>query len=289
MKFVYIKITDDVGKNKIENFNVSSICSGLDELLEFSFSLEALNKRVFEHSSGIKKLFGKLFDLKLNRTLAKLYDKNEQGLYVILPRAYMANSNSGITKIRKYILKMFYGHKFKLLKKDGNIVEHLQNYLEEAIVTQGVTKQDAKIVMIYNDARNIDFNLVREMIDKYKYLNIYTNTKNTKEYIKRLDDINKEYGSSSTITNGSIKILNSYDICILFDVSKRAIFNKFTPKKPYILDISDSDSDKFNDYLVRFKKSDAYSRFDIKKLNYLFAIYGKVTVAYIMCKILGDA
>lgn len=158
-----------------------------------------LNKRVFEYSKGIlNKVKAKVMDNKLYRIIKS---KEKENIYVLSKSLNRAGKGSAYERIKQYIINMFETAGYMWYMYEGNIKAHLFEYIEEQISQKKM--KNVSLLMIYNEAKNVDIGVLEKLIERYKIVDIYCKRVDDKLNTK-VQNINDTYGSSISI-NTNIK------------------------------------------------------------------------------------
>lgn len=278
MKTVFVGITE---KEKIE-FRELKLNANI-VYREILIPLEMLNKRVFESDRGIlNKIRAHFFDKKL---ISILNDKKSDKIYVLSKTLENAEKKSALSSVKKYIQDIFAKLKYEYYTYNGKIEENVDNYLNEELLKRNVEKSDAKILMVYENSKKINFYLVEKLITEYKTIDIYCVDGKNKEAIKRIDKINEEYGSSVCIKRKLSKQeakATPYDVCIYMEKSDFKIPNA---SKIYLWD---NDSDKFDKYVIMANKNKIINDVNKDYFLYMAKNYGRLKVISLLCKTILD-
>ena len=277
MKTIFINITD---KDKIEcrrlkiNSNVN-----YDELL---IPLKMLNKRVFEDNGILNKVKSYFFDRKL---ISILKYKGKDNIYILSKTLENAEKKSALSSVKKYIQDILNRLEYDYYTYSGSIDENIDNYLIEALKKKHMEKKDARILMIHQNLRNINYYMLENLVGECKTVDIYcVNVKDTK-MTQRLENINEKYGSSICIKNKLSKQeikMNPYDICIYMEKSDFKITNALK------IFMWDNDSDKFDKYVLLANRHKLVSNVNNDYFSYMTKNYGRLKVISLLCKTILD-
>lgn len=178
---------------------------------------------------------------------------------------YITSYELDKNNILKEKLKKFIDDRFvEILSNDTikkNSIRYLENYSSES-----------KLLCIISE--KIDITILLKYIEKFKTVDfLYLNSAD-KNFIKNINNINLEYGSSISFINS--RDLTMYDIYVVFnsvDLSGYVL-----NKKSKYLDLNSSDNDIYSKEYKIFSK---YADEILDKENYSVAKIGKIISIYL--------
>lgn len=293
MKFICVKILNDVktgakGKKHLIELNEVEILKEKSlGVYELSLSLSMLNSRIFEKESFITRLKAKYLDKKILKCIKKVQD--EDTCY-IMPKCIYSNigctQDMAIDKIREYIQYIFNILDLREYKYLGNIKKHVDKYVEHYIKTEKIVPQKGTVLLMYKRRENIDFNIVTYLINIFKNVEIYLEEKTNETLVKKIEDINIEYGSSIKCISRFSNPKTYYALCMVMD-SQYSNFRRHkilnTVSK---IELHDNDLDMFDENLLKVKEYEKTHDLVKENVRNLSNEYGKLKIASILAKIL---
>ena len=293
MKFICVKIVNDVkidNKTKKQSIKLQEIeiikekSSGIYEL---SLSLSMLNSRIFENNTFIGKLKSKSIDRKIIKCIKNIQDDNT--LYILPKALYSKAFLSNVTavdRITNYLQYIFNILGIKEYKYVGDIKKHLSNYIEHYTKTEKLLPQKGTALVMYKHRENIDFNIVKYLINIFKNVEIYLEEKASEILNRKIDDINLEYGSTIKCISRFNNPKTYYVLCMAMDSNysdfrRHKILNT-VPK----IEFCDNDLDMFDENLLKVKEYEKTQNLIKENIRDLSNTYGKLKMASILVKIL---
>lgn len=293
MKFICVRIINDVKgqtkskKQSIELKEIEILKDVSSGIYELSIPLSILNSRLFDTHSLISKLKAKSLDNKIIKNIRKI---QESDTYYILPKFLYVNVESdqgmAINTITEYIQYIFNTLDVSEYKYNANIKRHVDKYVEHYIKTEKVLPEKSTVVLMYKRRANIDFNIITYLIGIFKNVEIYLEEKTNDALLKRIENINMEYGSSIKCISRFNNPKTLYSLCLLMDSNytgfrRHKILNA-VPK----IELYDDDLDMFDENVLKIKDYEKNHDLVRENVRNLSNIYGKLKVASILVKIL---
>jgi hypothetical protein len=201
--------------------------------------------------------------------------------------------------LEKYISNIFKSKKFNdleyiyitsydldkndILKKKLNTF--LDNKFSEIICNDTIKKNSIKYLQDYSNeskilciiSEKIDITILLKYIEKFKIVDFLYMEKLDKNFIKNINNINMEYGS--TISFISSNDLTMYDVYVIFNNVN--LDGYVLNRKSKRLDLTSSDNDI---YSKEYKIYSKYSNEIVNKEN-----YSKTRIGKLICKYLTDS
>ena len=163
----------------------------------------------------------------------------------------------------------------ELIQCDTILKNDIKN-IDKYIIDEKINIQKLRILLIIKNALKFDFDRLFRYLDKYKFVDILKVGDFDKDFFKKINNINKEYGTSVEIKDTKFKNKNAiykYNIYINFDCDEKLLNSGYLlNKKSLYLDMQNSETDRFNVYKKVYDKyKDSYSTkyIDINDFNVL--------------------
>ncbi|MBR5227319.1 MAG: hypothetical protein IKV94_01605 [Clostridia bacterium] len=292
MKVLCLNVTNKISKDdvKIRERNIKLLNDDI-VFKEMLIPLDFLNKRVFVCNKGfIGKLKGKHLDAKIKKVLKSETGNEKLYLCTNLLKLNPKESKASGAQVKQYIDNIMQECKFGEFNYNGNILANIDKYIEELLNKRNKSSHEAKILLVYKELFNIDFIVVKELVTKYKEVDIYSKTNFDCETIKKIENINKELGTTITLKDKRIKQNRKidYDIVIYLDDYRKNFNELRLMSRVSSIELCNNDNDKFDDKVVSLKKNKLYTKINKENLHYLEKNYGRLKVSAILCKIIRD-
>lgn len=245
-------------------------------------------------------LFDILRNSKKSIKIEKYINTFGECIYVYINESIIRNDNI-INKFKNKILEKHISNVFKSKKFDeskyiyitsydldkNNILkEKLMNILDERFIqiigNDTIKKNSIKYLKDYSSqtkilciiSEKIDITILLKFIEKFKMVDfLYLNNKDT-NFIKNINNINLEYGSTISFINSND--LTIYDVYIVFN--NVDLNGYILNKKSKYLDLNSSDNDI---YCKEYKIYSKYSNEIVNKENYSKTRLGKIICTYL--------
>lgn len=283
MKVICINISNSK-KYKKDKLRFTSLNLKQDSksFWELTIPLDLLNKRVFEYSKGIfSRLKGIIWDRIL---ISKIMSKDNESFF-ILPKLLEKEFAEGTAMyaIKLHIIHLINKSGLKLYTYSGDIKSNIQKYIDQELGKQKVSFKDAKIIMLYEEQKNIDYTLIGELLKKYKTIDIMCKNGNKNVIDKKIEKINNSLGSSIVVRNKISKKdlkISEYHIGLCMDENR----NKFGLNNIALIDLCDNDMDKYDKYAILANKNKLYKNINSEYLTYMSKNYGRLKILSLLCK-----
>ena len=293
MKFICVKIVNDVKtdtkikKQLVKLQELEIIKEKKSGIYELTLSLSMLNSRIFENDTFIGKLKSKSIDKKVIKCIKKMQDENT--LYILPKLLYtdvFLSKVAAVDKITEYLQYIFNVLDIKEYKYVGDIKKHLSNYIEYYTKVEKILPQKGTALVMYKHRENIDFNIVKYLINIFKNVEIYLEEKTSDTLNRKIEDINLEYGSSIKCISRFNNPKTYYVLCIAMDSNysnfrRHKILNTVSK-----IELYDNDLDMFDENLLKVKEYEKTQDLIKENIRDLSNTYGKLKIASILVKIL---
>lgn len=191
----------------------------------------------------IYKLFGFCFNSKFDETRSLMIDSkrcNKKILKLFLRHLY---SNEPILVVpSKYTEGNWYKEVLEkpiIVSEQNNLLKNDDQYIKDYIKKNNIAINEVKVLVVIDELTDVIKEKVKELIYKYKIVDIYTKRKAT--YFFSLDfaqEINKELGSNINILDKDEFV--HYNILLVFSHKPSSLFYS---NRAYVLDYHNSDQD----------------------------------------------
>lgn len=283
MKVICINVSNskkhDKGRISYTKLNVKQ---DDNSFLEIIFPLEYLNKRVFEYNKGcLGKIKGKLWDKSVISKIKK-YDYKE--LYILsknLDKQF--DKDTAMYFIKAHITSLMDRAGLKQYSYSGNIKNNIDKYIVNELEKHKIVSEDAKLLLLYEDFRKIDYALLENLAKKYKIVDIMAKNYDKNKFNENIEKINNSLGCSISITNRTSRRnikKSDYNLYLCMDANK----NKFNITNLNTIDLSDNDIDKYDKYAVYANQNNIYKRINNEYYSYATKNYGRLKILSILCK-----
>lgn len=281
MNYIFVNVKELDEEYKVinrainEKLLVKEICFSkikLDEIITLKN-----NKEKFIIKRLINNLKIKTYIKHLNKAIIELR-KDEENLYVL-------SKGASEYKGAEYIKGIFSNLKFIEYNYKGEYINNIPAHIKR--FTEKVQKPviNTKVIMIYKDLDNIDMNVLQNLINNHKFVNILALDDVSKYQIKKVRKFNDNNGTTVSIINKNKKAFKEYDVALFMDcVGNEVKRLRFDVKalKLYVMDVEKDDLDKNNIYMQTLLKENKLLETIVEKLQ---SIYGQNTVASIITKL----
>lgn len=275
MKFLLINL-DSIDKNYIvKKHNID----GTKNLTEFVFN----NKKIINLENNKKSFFGNLkyrwYINKISSTIYKLLDidkKSNEKWYYILSNNILNDAVAHKEIIS--ILSSINGSKYTFVNE---MEQNLPKYILEHARSEKINEHEIKLLLVYKNAKSINYSFIQKMIKKYRKVNIYIKEKPSDLILKQIDKINKENGSFIEIIKYNKKAFVEYNV-VYFVQDLRTNYPRFRlDKNVLVIDEQISSSDKYNSNITFLKQI----KVNIEEIEDLNKQYGILDIASVVRKI----
>ncbi|MCX8074754.1 MAG: hypothetical protein N2749_04110 [Clostridia bacterium] len=152
----------------------------------------------------------------------------------------------------------------------SNIKNHDIKIIDKYIDEENIKAEKVKVLWMIRSQNNFDSVRLLQYIEKFKYVDILKVGIKDKMIDKRVNDINKEYGTIVDIIDK--KKLIDYNVYVNFDLNKDNIGKYIINKKSKFIDFTSVD-DEFDENYIAYKNNEfkiyEYSIININRFNKL--------------------
>jgi len=249
------------------------------EIIEMNFkSQESSVIKKQENVTWIKTLYLKYILSNLERSLSKIVSKNKFSGYTVI---YSNDLKNNII-IKRYLEGIFNKYSIKEYVSVSTIKSNLNKYIDEYTRKNNLEKENIKPLIIVSNTQSLSLNMVEDLNQIYKQIDIYVHEKARKNFHNKIEKINSECGSCISIINRKEKDLRKYNIYIFVDKSlSEHIKYKFNNKGCFI-DFTNKENDKFNDKYIKLENEIKNGKYEASKIKELYELYGKITVSNVI-------
>ena len=177
----------------------------------------------------------------------------------------------------KYLTNKFeqlLGYKLSNTREmDSNIFKYIDEYLDQ---NEQLKSHELNILVVVTDHKNLNINLIANLIKQYKSVNIYIKERNAEYISKRIKQINKTEGTTIEILKKERKSFVEYDIVYFIDDFRENYPRFRLNKNAKVIDLQDVKQDKYNSniiYMNDFLNNQSTNKLNIQELkakyNYL--------------------
>lgn len=238
---------------------------------EIVLSKEKLNKianlKTKLKQNILDKIKVKSFENKINKALG-----TNKALYIL------ANDINVTDKHINYLKELLSKLEIVKLIPQNEMDVNFTKYIEEYVVKNKLVKENIKMLFVYKEIANIDFNVIKTAVNEYKKVNIYIKESITKDIIDRIDSINDTEGTAIEIIKYNKKAFIDYDVVYYVDDYKSNYPRMRLNKKACVIDVETAFTDKFNTNIILFNKI----RNEITEIDYLRERYGLLPIACVL-------
>lgn len=238
---------------------------------EIILSKEKLNKianlKTKLKQNILDKIKVKSFENKINKALG-----TNKALYIL------ANDINVTDKHINYLKELLSKLEIVKLIPQNEMDVNFTKYIEEYVVKNKLVKENIKMLFVYKEIANIDFNVIKAAVNEYKKVNIYIKESITKDIIDRIDSINDTEGTAIEIIKYNKKAFIDYDVVYYVDDYKSNYPRMRLNKKACVIDVETAFTDKFNTNIILFNKI----RNEITEIDYLRERYGLLPIACVL-------
>ena len=273
MKFILFNV-QDINKTTIRKVELND-CNYINEI---TFSKSLLNIMIDEPKHILGRIKYKFYDKKIERIILRALDNYDKKWYYVLSKE-MRGGNKYLSNKFEQLL----GYKLSNTNEmDTNIFKHIDEYVNE----RGQLKShELKVLLIVTNLKNLNINLLSNLINEYKTVNIYLKEKPTGYLLKRINQINKNAGSAIEILKKERKSFAEYDIIYFVD-DFRENYPRFRfSKKSKVLDLEDAMQDKHNSNIIYLNNFLDNSNIETKNIQELKTKYNHLELAQVIKKI----
>lgn len=291
MNAIFFKeVADSVLKGKLVKLNYVDI-GNEENIIEINISnkvISYINKdrskpksqviSNFKKNSWVNNIHIKYILIKFKNSLIKTLNKNSLIGYF----AIYSNDLKKKQYVKEYIEKFLASHSINEYVNTNSVEENLDKYIEEYINKNSIKKENINPLIIVHDIENLNFDLINNLNEKYKEVNIYTKIKPNKRFLNKIKNINDEYGSCIGVLNKSDRDFKKYNIYIFVDKSRSEYAGCKLNKKAGFIDFTNKENDRFNKNYIKLENEIKNNKYSGVKIKELYELYGKITVATVI-------
>ena len=271
MKFILFDISDNK-KNIVRDLYIND--SKKTKIREIVFSRNFLKKLTYDKKGIFKRFKFNYLNKKFIKIIKKGLENNKFKWYYFLS----TNFNNEEKKFLKIKLQSLLGYEY-IIESEMN--KNLEKYIDDYSKANNKKENEIKILLVYNQNRNINLLLIKSLIEKYKFVSIYLKEKPSNYILKQINNINNSYGSTIDFVKNEKKSLKEFDI-VYFVNLRRDDFSKFRlNKKTLVIDEKTELDDRYNSniiYLDDFLKANT----EQETTQNLIKKYGKLEASNII-------
>ena len=218
------------------------------------------------------KIDEKSLDNKLVRYITKMLLKchfRTDKTYVVMCDEFESN-----IKVINYIKSIL--ENIIIVTDQNNLLKNDYIYINEYIKEKELKKRDIKVLVIIDKISNIEKQKIKELIEKYKVVDIYS-TRQNENLDRFVDELNNNLGTTIQILD---KIeLKYYNILLVFSQE----YINIKHNSSFVLDYNNSNLDvKSNTYLVYINNKEKIEmllrKLDINSQNFKCTKLGKLCI-----------
>ena len=285
------EVASSVVCNKLLKLNKKYI--GKEEyILEIDINSSKLKKvsRALKNNLTSKDIVKKLtLKDRLNRLREEIVlNKFKHALRTVIKRNNLCNYLSVFSidlkkkKVASYVNEILEDLGIKEYTYENTMELNFEKYIEEYMKKNNLEPQKIVPVILVNDINKLNFNIIERLNNKYKELGIFCMGKMTKDFQKRIKNINDETGSCVQILDNKIRDFKLYNVCILIDVSRESVFKYKFNKKTCYIDFVNKENDKYNENYLKLEEYIEKGKYDVASIKELYSEYGKVTLSNVI-------
>ena len=235
---------------------------------EITLSKEKLNKianlKTKSKQNILDKIYVKLFENKIAKTIK------------INNTAFLFSKDINYTdKHINYLKELLNKLGTSKLGTQNEMNSNFTKYIDEYITENGYIKGNIKMLLVYKEIANIDFNIIKQAVNEYKKVNIYIKESITKDILDKIDNINDAVGCVIEIVKYNKKAFIDYDVIYYADDYRINYPRMRLNKKSCVIDLETAYTDKYNTNIILLNKIEN----DITEIDYLKERYGILPVA----------
>lgn len=267
MKFILFDVREENKAIQVNEYEIFKDKKIKEIILSKSKLNEIANLRTKSKQGIIGKIKLKTYESKLKKII-----KYEDARYILA-----SNLNHSDKNIR-YLKDILEAEKIGKIASLNEMNTNIFKYIDEYGIKNNLNVHDIKMLFVYKDINNIDFNVLLEAVRNYKKVNIYIRCNANKELLNRIDKLNDSEGSVVEIIKYNKKAFIDYDVIYYADDYRINYPRMRLNKKTLLIDLEDSLKDKFNSNIIFFNeienKTDA--------VDYLKERYGLLPLAHVL-------
>ena len=271
MKFILFDISDNK-QHIVRDLYIND--SKKTKIREIVFSRNFLKKLTYDKKGIFKRFKFNYLNKKFIKIIKKGLENNKFKWYYFLS----TNFNNEEKKFLKIKLQSLLGYEY-IIESEMN--KNLEKYIDDYSKANNKKENEIKILLVYNQNRNINLLLIKSLIEKYKFVSIYLKEKPSNYILKQINNINNSYGSTIDFVKNEKKSLKEFDI-VYFVNLRRDDFSKFRlNKKTLVIDEKTELDDRYNSniiYLDDFLKANT----EQETTQNLIKKYGKLEASNII-------
>ena len=235
---------------------------------EITLSKEKLNK--------IANLKTKLKQNILDKIYVKLFENKIAKTIKINNTAFLFSNDINYTdKHINYLKELLNKLGTSKLGTQNEMNSNFTKYIDEYITENGYIKGNIKMLFVYKEIANIDFNIIKQAVNEYKKVNIYIKESITKDILDKIDNINDAVGCVIEIVKYNKKAFIDYDVIYYADDYRTNYPRMRLNKKSCVIDLGTAYTDKYNTNIILLNKIEN----EITEIDYLKERYGILPVA----------
>lgn len=273
MKFILLDISDSVKSIKCNEYELIEDKKIKEIILNKSKLNKISNLKFKEKKNIINKIEIKIYEWLLYKAIksrSKKYGNDSEDIRYI----YSTNLNLTSKQIR-YLSNVMENMKIKPNILGDEMAINFFKYVDEYSIKNSINKEKLKILFVYKDINNINFNLITNAVKEYNKANIYLKGVSNKNLLNSIDKINEAEGCMIEIIKYNKKAFLDYDIIYYPDDSKVNYPRMRINKNALVIDLESSQIDKFNTNIIFL--NNIKNNKDI--INYLKDRYGLLPIA----------
>lgn len=269
-KLNYINISDE---EHIMEINISS--KFIKNIIKKENDINSKSRNKLKKSSWIDTLKDRFVINKFEKILYKIVNKNGIIGYSVI-YSNKIKKNKDIKKFLEDSLNKFSINEYI---NTSMVEKNLYKYIDEYVAKNSLNQNQIKPLIITKDTLNLNFDIVTEMNNKYKDIDLLLIENSSNNIIDKINRINDEYGSCINLLHRSHKDLRKYNVYIFVDKAKSEYVKYKFNKKACFIDFTNKENDRFNTQYITLEKELKNNKYHASKIKELFELYGKVTVA----------
>lgn len=273
MKFILFDV-QDISKTNIRKMK-------LDEnhyINEIIFSKNVVDIVTSKPKNIIEKIKYNFYDRQIEKIVLKALEKHNQKWYYILSRDLNGSNKYLANKFEQLL-----GYKLiNINEMNTNIFKHIDEYLNKK---EKLKSHELKVLIVVTNSKNLNINLISNLIKEYKCVNIYLKEKTSEYILKRIKQINKTEGTTIEILKNERKSFAEYDVVYFID-DFRGNYPRFRfNKNAKIIDLVDTEQDKYNSNIIYINELLNEQNINIENIQELKTKYNYLELAQAIKKI----
>ena len=238
MKFILFDV-QDVDKT----FVLKTELDDKHYINEIIFSKGLLKLMDNQPKHMVAKIKHKLYDKKIEKLILKALDNYDKKWYYLLSKNMTCKSPYLTNKLEQLL-----GYKLTNTNEmDSNIFKYVTEYLNE---NKQLKQHEIKVLIVVTNQKNLNVNLISNLIKEYKCVNIYLKEHNLEYLSKRIKQINKTEGTTIEILKKERKSFAEYNVVYFIDDCRENYPRFRLNKNAKVIDLQDVKQDKYNSNIV---------------------------------------